>query len=202
LVIKTFSTKEITSIIKALKTKNSYGFDEISTKLLKISASYICSPLTYICNKSISSGVFPDHMKFSVIQPIYKKGNKMTQTNYRPISLLTSFLKVFEKALYIRLIEHFNTNKLLLGNRFGFRKGIATEDAIFKLTNEILNTLNNRTMAHSIFCDLEKAVDSVNYDILLSKLPYYGISGKVKLLLDSYLQNRYQRVQITNSYLN
>ena len=56
-------------------------------------------------------------------------------------------------------------------------------------------------MAGSVFCDLEKAFDSVNHDLLLSKLPYYGISGKAKLLLESYLQNRYQRVQITNSYL-
>ena len=111
-------------------------------------------------------------------------------------------MKVFEKALYIRLTEHFNTNKLLVGNQFGFRKGIATEDAILKITNEILNALNNKTMASSIFCDLKKAFDFVNHDILLSKLLYYGICGKAKLLLESYLQNRYQRVHITNSYFN
>ena len=83
---------------------------------------------------------------------------------------------------------------LLVGNQFGFRKGIETEDAIFKLTNEILNAFNNKTMAGSIFCDLEKAFNSVKHDLLLPKLPYYGISGKAKLLLESYLQNRYQRV--------
>jgi len=98
----------------------------------------------------------------------------MNPTNYRPISLLTSFTAVFEKTLYFRLSEHFNSNKLLVGNKFGFRKGIATEDAIFKLTNEILNALNNKTKAGSIFCHLEKAFDSVNHDILLSKLPYYN----------------------------
>jgi len=90
------------------------------------------------------SGTIPDHMKFSVIKPIFKKGNKMNLTNYRPISLLTSFSKVFEKALFNRLTAHFNTNKLLVGNQFGFRKGIATEDAIFKLINETLNALNNK----------------------------------------------------------
>ena len=95
----------------------------------------------------------------------------------------------------------FNSNKLLVGNQFGFRKVIATEDAIFKLTNEILNALNNKTLAGSIFCDLEKAFNSVNRDVLLSKLPYYGVRGKAELLLESYLQNRYQVVQI-NSYLN
>jgi Notch-like protein len=147
LVFKTFSTKEITSIIKALKTKqnkNSHGFDEISIKQLKISAAYICSPLTYICNKSTLSGTFPDRVKFSVIKPIFKKGNKMNLRNYRPISLLTSFSKVFEKALFYRLTAHFNTNKLLVGNQFGFRKSIAAEDAIFKLINETLNALNNQ----------------------------------------------------------
>jgi len=66
----------------------------------------------------------------------------------------------------------------------------------------MLNAVNNKTMAGSIFCDLEKAFNSVNHDLLLSKLSYYGISGKAKLLLASYLQNRYQRVQIINPYLN
>jgi hypothetical protein len=91
----------------------------------------------------------------------------MNPKNYRPISLLTFFTKVFEKALYIRLTEHFSTNKLLVGNQFGFRKGIATEDVIFKLTNEILKAINNKTVAGSIFCDLEKLFNSVNHDILL-----------------------------------
>jgi len=70
-----------------------------------------------------------------------------------------------------------------VGHNFGFRKVIATEDVIFKLTNEFLNALNNKTMGVSIFCSLEKAFSSVNHDLLLCKLPYYGISGKAKLLL-------------------
>jgi hypothetical protein len=77
-----------------------------------------------------------------------------------------------------------------MSNQFGFKKGVATKGAIFKLTNEILNALNNKTMAGSIFCDLEKAFNSVNHNIFLSTLPYYGMSGKAKLLLESYLQNR------------
>jgi len=130
LVITTFSTKEITSIIKTLKTKDSHGFDEISVKLLTVSATYTCSPLTLICNKSILSGNFPDRMKFSIAKLIYKKGNKMNPTNYRLLSLLTSISKVYEKT-YIRVIEHLNTYNLLVRKQFGFRKGTATEDAIF-----------------------------------------------------------------------
>ncbi len=100
-------------------------------------------------------------MKFSIIKPIYKKGDKMNPTNYRPISLLASFSKVSEKALYTRLPGHLNTNKLLVANQYGFRKDVENEDAIFKLTNEILNALNNKTLAGSIFCDLEKAFNTV-----------------------------------------
>jgi len=90
-------------------------------------------------------------LKFSIVKPIYKKGNKINPSNYRPISLLTSFKKVFVKILFIRLTEHFNRNNLLVGNQFGLRKGTATEDAIFKLTNEILKALNNKTLTGSIF---------------------------------------------------
>jgi hypothetical protein len=83
-------------------------------------------------------------MKYSIFKPTHKKGNKNNPTNYRPISLLTTFSKVLEKALNIRLIEHLNAYQLLVDNRFGFRKGTATEDAIFQLTNEILNALNKK----------------------------------------------------------
>jgi hypothetical protein len=82
MVFKTFSTREIISIIKSLKTKHSHGYDGISTKLLKISARDICSPLTYICNKSISTGTFPEQLKYSVIKPLYKKGDKTDPSNY------------------------------------------------------------------------------------------------------------------------
>jgi len=106
--------------------KNSHGYNEISIEVLKISATCICSPLTYICDKSILSGIVPDRLKFSIIKPIYKKGDRMNLTNCRPLSLLTSFLKVIEIALYIRPTEHFYSNKLPVGNQFSFRKYIAT----------------------------------------------------------------------------
>ena len=169
LVLKPFSTQEILSIIKSLKTKDSFGYDEISTKLLKISASYISSPLTYICNRAISTGIFPDRLKYSIIKPMYKKGDKTDPSNYRPISMLTSFSKVLEKALYKRLMQHIDNNNILNEQQFGFRKRLSTEDAIFKLTHEVLNALNNKTMVGSIFYDLEKAFDSVNHSLLIKK---------------------------------
>ena len=66
-VFNAFSTKEISSIIKSIKTKNTHGYDRVSTKILKISSNYITSLLTYICNKIISTGTFPDRLKFSIV---------------------------------------------------------------------------------------------------------------------------------------
>ena len=134
MIFKFFSTHEITTIIKSLTAKNSYGYDEVSTKLLKISAKYICSLLTHMCNKAITSGTFPERLKYSIINPLYKKGDKTDPSNYRPVSILTSFSKVLEKALYNRLFEYINNNKLLTGQQYGFRKKFSTEDAIFKHT--------------------------------------------------------------------
>jgi hypothetical protein len=84
------------------------------------------------------------------------KGDKFSLTKYRPIYILTSFSKVFEKALYRRLTVYFDTNKLLVTNQYGFQKRQATDDAIFKLINEIIEFLNNKMKTGSIFCDLQK----------------------------------------------
>ena len=89
-------------------------------------------------------------MKYSIIKPVYKRGDKTDPSNYRPISLLTSFSKVLGKALYNRLNEHASNNNILFGQQLGFRKGSATEDAILKLAHEILNALNNKAMVGSI----------------------------------------------------
>ena len=202
LVLKPFSTTEIIKIIKSLKTKNSFGYDEISPYILKLSAMYISSPLTYICNKVIATGIFPDRMKYSIVIPILKKGRKNDPTNYRPISLLPSFAKVLESALYKRLSDYIILNNSLTEQQFGFRKNHSTEEAIFKLTHEVLNALNDKSVVGSIFFDLEKAFDSVNHSLLIKKLPYYGIAGKAKLLIESYLTNRHQRVLLKNSRTN
>ena len=93
-----YSTKEISPIAKSIKTKNTHGYDGISTQILKVNSNYITSPLTYICNKVILSGIFLDQLKFSIIKPVYKKGDRTNLTNYRPISLSTSFSRVFEKG--------------------------------------------------------------------------------------------------------
>ena len=187
--------------IKSLKLNNSHEYDEISTKLLKISSPFIISTLAHTCNKSLSSGIFPDRLKYSEIKPLFKKGDKLNISNYRPISNLTSFSKVLEKAMYIQLCEQRSKN-ILAEEQFGFRTKSTTNNAIHKLTNDTFKALNNKLMVGGIFCDLEKALDCVNHKILLSKLEFYGVKGKAKLWFESHFRIRYQKVLITNNEIN
>ena len=109
---KPTTTTEIENIIKTFKPKKSHGYDKISTKLLKITAPFISSLLNYICKKVITKGIFPDRLKNSIIKPLYKKGNKKDVCNYRPICLLTSFSKILEKVIQIRLLDHLHKKTL------------------------------------------------------------------------------------------
>jgi hypothetical protein len=90
------TTKEIERIIKSLKTKNSCGYDEISTKVPKISGPFISSPINNICSKMLFWGVFPDRLKYAIIKPLHRSDDMCEVSNYRPVSLLMSFSKIFE----------------------------------------------------------------------------------------------------------
>jgi len=98
-------------------------------------------------------------------------------SNCRPISLLTAFSKVFEKVVYVRLYKHLNCHSVLVNEQFGFKAKSSTAKAIFSLIHGILEALNSKKVVGGIFCDLEKACDSVNHDILLCKLNFYSIRG-------------------------
>ena len=111
------STHEVEKIIKFLKSKNIGRYDEISIQILKLSAPYIISPLTYICNAILNSGIFPDRLKYAIIKPILKKGDDQEIMSYRQISLLTSLSKVTEKLIYARLFDHINTNCILVNEQ-------------------------------------------------------------------------------------
>jgi len=144
------------------------------------------------------SGTFPTRLKYAIIKPLLKKGDKENVANHRPISLLTSFSKVFEKIMYDRLLKHIETNNILTIEQSDFRTSSSAEKASYKLIDGILNVLNNRMTVGGIFCDIQKAFDCVNHNILVTKLEFYGIAGITCKVLKSYLKGGYQRVVLNN----
>jgi len=124
--LKYTTPKETEKIIKSLKSKKSHGYDGIPMKILKVSTPFITSPLTYICNKSLLWGIFPSWLKFSERKPLHKKSDRTDISNFRPISLLTSFSKILEKVIYTRLYQHMNKNNILATEQYGFRNNSST----------------------------------------------------------------------------
>jgi exonuclease III len=189
--------EEVIDVVRKSKPKKSSGYDGISNKIIKLCIHQICKPLVYIINKSLVGGIYPDRLKYAVIKPVYKKkGDKHNISNYRPISLVTGFAKIFETIMSSRLKHHIEMNKLTSPNQYGFQKGLSTEDAVFKLTNVILSAWNRREYVAGIFCDITKAFDCVNHDLLLMKLQFYGVHSILLQWLKSYLCNRSQRVEL------
>jgi hypothetical protein len=200
-ILNNTTTYEINKIIQSMKPKDSHGYDEISVKILKMSAPYILSPLTYIFNKILSKGIFPERLKFSEIKAVYKKGTVSDFSNYRPISLLTSFSKIIEKLIYNRLYHYLDQHQLFAKEQHGFRQNTSNETAAFSLLNTIFSFLEKKEIV-GLFLDLQKGFDCVNHDILLAKLNFYGVSGKANKLLESYIKDRYQRVIIKGKFTN
>jgi len=140
---------------------------------------HISSNIHTIYNTSLSSGILPYRLKFSEIQHLHKKRDRMRITNFRQISLLTSFSKILEKVIYTRSYQHVNQNNILATEQYGFSSNSSTEKTSFKLINEVLLTLNNKLTVGGIFCDLEKPFDSINHTTYIHTYIHIHIHSQI-----------------------
>ena len=189
----------IVSIIDKLTPKNTCGFDGISTKVVKECKLSLSKPLTIIVNQMLTTGIYPDKLKIAKVVPIHKKDNETIFTNYRPISLLPSLSKIFEKVIFKQLYDFFQSKKILLAAQYGFRTEHSTELASYELIDRIIHDMDKNNTPISIFLDLSKAFDTLDHLILLDKLKYYGLNSTAIKLMESYLSNREQYVDFSNT---
>ena len=190
---------EIYTIITNLKNTSSTGQDQIAVKPLKIVAQWIAPVLSILINHTFANGIFPDQLKVAKITPIHKSGDKTLLSNYRPISLLNTFSKIYEKAFLNRLYSFLNKNNIIQSNQFGFRKNHSTQSALISFIDMLTEKLDNNEYAVALFIDLSKAFDTVDHQILLNKLFKYGIRGKANDFVKSYLNNRMQYVDLNGT---
>ena len=191
---KCITTDYTMKAIEGLESKKSSGHDGISNTLLKVIKASISQSLTIIINQMLTTGIFPDAFKVSKVIPLYKKGDSSLLVNYRPISLLPTISKIFEKVIHDQLYDYFDKYNLLAEQQYGFRKQHSTEYAAVKLIDHVSKEMENGKTPTNVYIDLSKAFDTLTFDILLFKLKYYGVTDTALDLMRSYLTNRKQYV--------
>ena len=192
-VMAHISEEDILDIIKSLPNKGT-GPASIPLKLLKLVACIIIAPLCYIINVSFDTGVFPDVLKLAKVIARHKGGPSDNLNNYRPISLLSIFDKIMEKIMHKKLSEFLDEHEILFINQFGFRKRCSTIHALLDIIERIRDNMDNCMYGCGVFIDLKKAFDTVNHEILLTKLEHYGIRNNMLNWFRSYLTDRKQYV--------
>ena len=188
--------ESISKTILSLKPKKSSGFDEISNKMLKFCNRELTKPLLILINKSIRDGEFPDCLKIAKLVPIHKKGDKRLVENYRPISLLPSISKVWEKIINNQLNEKIIELDLIPQTQYGFSKGKNTIHTVQHMLLEIEKAKQDKLLIAAVFIDVSKAFDCCKHSILINKFRHLGMNQISLKLIESYLKNRKQSVQI------
>ena len=191
----------IKKIIDSLTSSKSRDAFHMDSMLIKKHLNTLTRPITHLINLSITQSCFPNNWKRAVITPIFKSGDPLEPNNYRPISILPVLSKITEKVVIDQLTKHLDTCNPGLNNmQFGFRKNYSTETAVLYFTEKIRLLLEKGGVVGAVFLDLRKAFDTVNHNILISKLSHFNLSTQTLTWLSTYLSNRVQCVRVKDAY--
>ena len=187
---------EVQNKINELNTTKATDIYDMPGKIIKIGSEFLSPILANIFNHSLTTGIFPNKLKTAYVIPVHKTDSRLDLNKYRPISILPTISKIFEKLMASRLIQFLNSNNILFKHQFGFQSGKSTSLAILDIQSKIIESMEEKKIACCVFLDFAKAFDTVNHEILLKKLQHYGIRGVCLDWFRSYLSNRPQCVKI------
>ena len=173
-------------------------FNNVPAKIIAEHKNTCSQYLLHFYNTCIGDSKFPAHMKHADITPVYKKDEKTNKRNYRPVSILSAFSKIFERLIYEDLDIYINAK--LSPYLYGFRKGYNTQNCLIIMLEKWKKALDKKHIAGALLTDLSKAFDCMNHQLLIAKLSAYGIHKSALKLILSYLSDRKQRTKVNNSF--
>lgn len=183
---------QVLRALRQIKPKFTTGPDGIPAFLVRDCANALAAPLLFLFNLSIQTSTFPACWKKAKVCPVFKKGKKTEITNFRPITIICNFAKVFECLLYEPLYCH--VKHALSPQQHGFMKGRSTVTNLMCITQYIATSIDLHFQTDVVYTDFSKAFDRLNHDKLLFKLNQYGISDDLVNFFKSYLTDRSQYV--------
>lgn len=194
-----FNEEDILNAINDMSRYSATGPDKFSAEILKECKQQLCSPIQHLWRMSLNQSDIPTKYLQQTIVPIYKKGDRSLAANYRPVSLTSHIIKIFERVLRQKLVEHIEQNNLLSNQQHGFRHRRNCLTQLIHHFDDILQALENDSNADIVYLDFSKAFDKVDHKLLLLKLFRMGIKGKLLSWLTSFLSNRSQQVLVNGT---
>ena len=191
-----FDVNDITTAIKEMDPYSAAPDGDIPAKILCDCKESLSLPIWLLWTASLQSGIVPEDLKRQYIVPLFKKGDKTEAANYRPVSLTSHLMKVFERVVRKHIVNHFENNELFPDNQHGFRKNRSCLTQLIEHIDLVLRSLNEGNEVDVIYLDFSKAFDKVDHNILLAKLKRYGIAGKLYQWIESFLRGRKQTVVV------
>ena len=190
------TTPGVEKLLQKINPKKAAGPDQISARFLQSTAHELAPIVSLIYDQSLQTGQIPDDWKMANIAPIFKKGDRTKPVNYRPVSLTSILSKTLEHIIVSGIMNHLESNNILLDTQFGFRSKRSCETQLLLTTDDIMKSLDRRKQVDMAILDFEKAFDKVPHKRLSTKLKFYGIQGCTLRWIETFLSGRQQRVVV------